>query len=685
MSRARPRLILLAAEGSRIRALVATAAADHPEAELVVLHGAPAAGDLAEASSVWIEAGGEEAVAAASGIRRHHPGLPCVLVLPGRGDPVLEQSLRLAIPGPACLTVAEDQLPEVFSRILEEVERERALQLTLDRLNQRLAAPPSPEEEHRRLLRSDRYLALLLTHVPDAILSADRSWRILSWNHAAVETFGYQASEIAGTAVTALVEAEEAPRAGELLDRAARGEALRGRRIRSRRRDGTVFVSEWTVAPIPDERGEPRGFSLIVRDAEEQSRLEEGHRFLQRLSRSLAETLDYQETLARVAELSVPFLGDWCIIDLAEDGRNLRRMAATHVDPALAPAARELQERFPPHLDSRYPGAEAFRTGRSVIRKDVDDSVLAERTSGPEHRDLLERLGIRSFLAVPLVARDEVIGAATFVRGHSPRPPFDETDLTLAEDVGRRAALAVANARLYTETQRALQAREELTAVVSHDLRNPLNAASMAAALLQRELPPEKRREQVRVIERSLRLMAKLLDDLLDLSRIETGRLQVERNVVEVGPLLREACEDFQGMAAERRSPLLCPETGELPPVFGDRHRLLQVLGNLLSNALKFSSPGQPVELAAEPADGAVRISVLDRGPGLDPEQQRRVFDRFWQAQRGDRRGLGLGLAIARGLVEAHGGRIWVESTPGGGATFRFTVPVADPHSGPVD
>lgn len=655
-----------------------TAATADPRVTLTVLDEAPSPGQLQAAGSVWIEAGHREAASTLRGARRFWPDLPCVLVLPRSGDPGLEQALRLALPNADCLVVPEDRLPEEFARVLDQVDRERNLRQTLGRLNERLGATPAPKEEHRRLLSSDRYLALLLTHVPDAILSADRSGRVLSWNAAAEETFGYRALEIAESHVTELVEAEEGPLARTLLDRAARGQALRGERIRCRRRDGTLFMSEWTVAPIPDQRGELRGFSLIVRDAEAQHRLEESQRFLVGLSRGLAETLDYQETLARVVDLSVPFLADWCIVDLARVGQPMERVATSHVDPALLPAARELQERFPPHESSRFPGAEAFRTGRRVVVREIDAEVLQERTTNSEHRELLKRLGIRSLVAVPLVVRGEVIGAATFVRGHSGRPPFDEPEALLAEEVGRRAALAVSNARLYGEAQQALQAREELTAIVSHELRNPLNAASMAAALLQHDLGPEKRQEKARVIERSLRLATKLLDDLLDLSRIEAGSLTVDREVVEVGPLLREACEDFQGLAAELQSSFSCPDALDLPEILGDRHRLLQVVGNLLNNALKFSPPGETVELEAEAVDQEVWISVRDRGPGLDPEEQRRVFDRFWQARKGDRRGLGLGLAIARGLVEAHDGRIWVESTPGGGATFRFSVPAID-------
>lgn len=629
------------------------------------------------AGSVWVDARHPDAASFVRRIQTTHPGLPCVLILPGRGRRPPEPA-ELAVPVGTCLTVLEDRLPGALVEVLDQVDRERRLRRTLQRLNERLTSSRPAGDSPGLPVPSDRYLALLLTHVPDAILSADRAGKILISNDAAEETFGYRAPELAGTPATALAESEDVGRAGELLDRAARGEAVHGVRIASRRRDGSGFPGEWTVASIPDERGETLGFVVIVRNVERQSRLEEAQDFLQELSRSLAETLDYQETLVLVAELSVPYLADWCILDVVEGDEDLRRVATAHADPSLLGVLRELQERFPPGPQSGHPGREAFRTARSLLLPDLTEAVLAERTVDHEHRELLSRLGSRSLIAVPLIARNRVIGSATFVRGHSGRT-FGAADVLLAEDVGRRAALAVSNARLYREAQQALADREELTAIVSHDLRNPLNAAVVAAAVLEQDLEPEKRRNQARVLQRSLQRMAGLLDDLIELSRIDTGRLVIEREPMAVDPLLQEACEEFQGLAAEQGSTIVCPETHGLPDIQGDRHRLLQVLGNLLGNALKFSPPGEAVELLADAAEGEVRISVRDRGPGLDPDERSQAFERFWQGRRGDRQGLGLGLAIARGLVEAHGGRIWIESTPGAGATFHFTVPAVKP------
>jgi signal transduction histidine kinase len=288
-------------------------------------------------------------------------------------------------------------------------------------------------------------------------------------------------------------------------------------------------------------------------------------------------------------------------------------------------------------------------------------------------------------MIVPMAARGRVLGAMTFATTGAGRR-YGQADLEMAQHLARRSALAVENARLYAEAQRAIRARDDVLAIVSHDLRNPLHAIGMASNLLARPgAPPSRVRAHAAAIERATRRMGRLIRDLLDSSRLETGRLVLERQAAQVGVLLAEAVAILAPLAAEKPITLVLASAAEGLEVYCDRERLLQVLSNLIGNALAFTAAGGTVTISAE-ADGAyVRFSVQDTGVGIPVEHQRRIFDRYWRS-RESRQGTGLGLAIAKGIVEAHGGRIWVESSPGEGATFRFTLPrtAATPAYTPV-
>lgn len=224
--------------------------------------------------------------------------------------------------------------------------------------------------------------------------------------------------------------------------------------------------------------------------------------------------------------------------------------------------------------------------------------------------------------------------------------------------------------------KQAVHARDQVVAVVSHDLRNPVGTVSAASELLlEMDLPEDRREEQLRIIRRTAERMNRLIEDLLDVSRIEGGGLAVEPRPLEVEPLVREAVELQAPQAGERGIQLVSDVRPGLPPVLGDPHRILQVFSNLLANAFQHTLPGGRVTVSARPGEGQVVLSVLDTGGGIAPEDLARLFDRFWQARRTGRSGAGLGLAIVKGIVEAHGGRVWAESEPGGGSAFHFTLP----------
>jgi signal transduction histidine kinase len=255
--------------------------------------------------------------------------------------------------------------------------------------------------------------------------------------------------------------------------------------------------------------------------------------------------------------------------------------------------------------------------------------------------------------------------------------------LPLLEDVAQRTALGADNARLYQQARQASRARDDTLAAISHDLRNGLNTVLTAVGLLLRSLPPDSEgrrdRRHVEAIRRSAERMNRVIGDLLDVASIESGRLFVEPRREPVRSIIAEAVATSRVQAEEKS--LRVDQQVSVEPIEAicDRERVLQVLGNLIGNAIKFTPDGGAVQVSAEPSDDEILFSVRDTGVGVSPKQLPHVFDRFWQATPKARLGSGLGLTIAKGVVEALGGRIWVESRPGEGTTFFFTLPLAAP------
>ena len=370
-------------------------------------------------------------------------------------------------------------------------------------------------------------------------------------------------------------------------------------------------------------------------------------------SRVLNASLDAATAVAQLSRLVVPRLADCCVVDLF-DGGGAVRAAATHADPAEETRLRGVA----PTADAG-PG-EAARP--------------AEETELP---GLLGGCPAGAGLVVPLHAAGRAVGRLVLGRTR-PGARFGEQEVALAEELGRRAAMAVENARLFGEARAATEARQHTLAVVAHDLRNPLTAIRMDAEMLVHMVGPTLGpfpRESLERIYAITGRMDGLIQDLLEVSRMEHGALALERFPRDPAAMLAEAAHALRPLAAAHRLRLETDAGPGLPPVLADSARVVQIVSNLVGNAVKFTPEGGAVTLAAAAGEGEVRFSVTDTGPGIPPEQVPHIFGAFWQAQHADRRGLGLGLSIARGLVEAHGGRIWVESEPGRGASFVFTLP----------
>ncbi len=250
-------------------------------------------------------------------------------------------------------------------------------------------------------------------------------------------------------------------------------------------------------------------------------------------------------------------------------------------------------------------------------------------------------------------------------------------------DVTEQRRAKEVNARLLLEMEKAVKQRDEMLGLVSHDLRNPVNAVKMLAAAILRSpddgvaLPPEVA-EHATVMLQAATQMDALIQDLLDSTRLEAGRLRLAPVWTPVAELVSSAVDTLTPMAASKGIVLESHVAAALPEVYADPDRTIQVLSNLIGNALKFTPNGGSVSVGAEVDGKMVLVAIRDTGLGIAAADLPFVFDRFWQSKRTNRSGAGLGLAIARGVVLGHGGRIWIESTPGSGTVVRFTLPTRD-------
>jgi signal transduction histidine kinase len=412
--------------------------------------------------------------------------------------------------------------------------------------------------------------------------------------------------------------------------------------------------------------------------------------FLAEASIILASSLDYETTLQSVARLAVPRFGDWCAIHLLDPDGQARAVAVAHIDPAKAEGAREYDRQFPPLPEDRHGVTQVIRSGRYEAVNDVPDALLIGTSRSPKQLHLLREIGMRAYLCVPLGARGRILGTLSFLIAGSDRR-FGPQEIELAEELARRAAVAVDNAMLYRSEERGRQDAErtaellrqsnedleQFAYVSSHDLQEPLRTIASYVQLLEQryqgKLDSESERFAGFVVE-GVDRMRRLLNDLLDYSRVAQPGEPMERT--DAMECLRAALENLQASIEEVQAAVT---HDALPAVKAHPQQLTRLFQNLVGNAVKFRGAEAPrVHISAERAGAEWTFAVRDNGAGFDPSYSRKIFVMFQRLHGRQHGGTGIGLAICKRIVERHGGRIWVDSEPGVGSTFRFTLPAVD-------
>jgi signal transduction histidine kinase/FixJ family two-component response regulator len=394
--------------------------------------------------------------------------------------------------------------------------------------------------------------------------------------------------------------------------------------------------------------------------------------FITSLTNAITSSFDLDVTLLEVVKLCVPTLGDYAVIDLVRDGGAIERVALAAHDPELDTLLQQGRKFGPGESHPFNWVTTAIATREPVL---VVEMSPADSLGDAEYRALADALQPRAMLAMPLIARGRVVGTLSLTMSKFSGRAFDLDLQQLVAEVAERIALGIDNAILYAAARRAIRGRDELLAVVSHDLRNPLNLIGLAlqmieqdASALEASLPSAKR---------GVDRMQRLIEDLLDVARIDAGTLNVEPRPMSLASLLEDAYEQHRALATDKRITLIRDFDKRLGGVLADRHRMAQAISNLVGNALKFTPPGGSIRIGGESKGERAALWVADTGPGIPPEHVTHIFDRFWQPTRG-RDGVGLGLAIVKGIIDAHEGTIEVDSVPGAGTTFRIWLREAE-------
>lgn len=530
------------------------------------------------------------------------------------------------------------------------------------------------------LEESEAKLSGIISVAADAIITVDRHQRITIFTRGAESVFGYAREEVIGQDLGMLLPTGTRDKyrqriAGLVAEPDVTRQVSDSQvTIMAVRKSGEEFSAEATISKLTV--GRMTLLTVAIRDITERERIEMERMVLSEAGAVLSSSLDYRVTLRTLGELVVRHIAQVCIINMIEADATVRLLTVAHADPKKAAVCEWLAKLS---TDRKHPLTRtALATKQPQLFGDISSELVESAGQDEDHVRVLRDHALRSALVVPLLSGENVLGA--IVLASSLPHQFGVRDIGLATELARRAALALDNVRLYEAEKRATQARDEVLGIVAHDVRSPLQLILLSAQMLQRKLPKEgdaKCQEYVANIMKAVNRADRLIRDLLDVSCMEAGALTLACTSMPTKPLVINVLNSLQVLASQASIQLRLETDEDLPDICADQNRLLQVLENLIGNAIKFTSPGGSITIAAIRVPGEIQFSVEDNGAGIPENSLPHVFDRFWQAEGASRLGAGLGLPICKCIIEAHGGRIWAESTLGHGTSVFFTIPTA--------
>jgi PAS domain S-box-containing protein len=443
--------------------------------------------------------------------------------------------------------------------------------------------------------------------------------------------------------------------------------------------------------PIHDESGKVARWFCTSTDIHEQKRAEESSRYLAEASAELAVVVDYESTLQKVANLAVPYFADWSAVDLADDDGTLRRLAVAHQNPDKIALVQELMREYPPDPQSPSGSLAVLRTGQPVIVGEITDDMLSQGARDERHLRLIRSLGLKSYICVPLVVSGNTLGVLTFATAESGRK-YTEADLALAMDLAQRAAVAIENTQLYQALRETDRRKDEFLATLAHELRNPLAPIRNALQILKMPRVDAATVERSReMMERQVHHLVRLVDDLLDVSRVMRGKIELRKERIELATVVARAVETVQPLVDAQGHQLSVRMASDSLLLEGDPVRLAQVVGNLLTNAAKYTERNGRIWLTAERDGEMAVLRVRDNGIGIAPHMLPRIFELFVQVDHASTKaqgGLGIGLTLVKNLVEMHNGIVQARSEGlGQGCEFVVHLPLVaqamDQDNGP--
>ena len=535
------------------------------------------------------------------------------------------------------------------------------------------------ETEYQEALeQSEERFRALIQYSADAIQLISAEGHVLYSSDSVEHVLGYKPEEIQGASPEGFIHPDDLSFFMEqflsLLQKPGEQVTLE---YRVKHKNGSWV---WIEATGTNYLHDPRIQAIVgnFRNITERKHQEERQQLLNAISEKLVSSLDHQLTLQEIAQLIVPAMADYCRIAVLDEQQQIREIVANHIEPEKIALVRELYEQYKDRANSSHGLQKLLETGQPELITVVTPEVVAPfLQENPAILPIIHALGLSSYMGIPLIAREKVIGAVTF-SSTQPQRCYTHDDLAFAQELARRIALTLDNAHLYAEAQKAITLRDDFISIASHELRTPVTSLKLYIQVLQKQFGrrgEERLASSFAKMDAQLNKLTLLIEDLLNVSRIEYGKLYFQEDWFDLNEVVKETVEQIQSTTSKHRIRIE-GRTSQL--VWGDRDRIGQVLTNLLTNAVKFSPLADTIIVQLTAAQDAVVVSVQDFGIGIEKEHINHIFDRFHRVSDPEEKtypGLGIGLYIAREIIQRHGGTLTVESEKWKGSLFSFTLP----------